>query len=163
MEKSRYCTIGRGKIEPLGALSVGVLLVATASGIGLAGFSSAVSIAASSHLIPAYYAEILSSGELFNHIFAYFSGSESSLGGTLSTDGGSSVSVGSDNSSAAAVASQRTEGTASISNSAATDVAAASNASCESSAFRITRNEAAALAISGASIAAKEALFRFTL
>mmetsp|Transcript_60292 Transcript_60292/g.118599 ORF Transcript_60292/g.118599 Transcript_60292/m.118599 type:complete len:544 (+) Transcript_60292:56-1687(+) len=54
---------GRGKIEPLGALSVGVLLLATGFGIGYTAILAIIEAAAISHMVSPHVVELVQGGD----------------------------------------------------------------------------------------------------
>ncbi|KAJ1432794.1 hypothetical protein B484DRAFT_447574 [Ochromonadaceae sp. CCMP2298] len=132
---------GMGKLEPLGALSVGGLLLLTGAGIGYTALLAALDAAAATELISPHLAGIISTGDIVRLL------NDLAIGGAVDTASGVASSVLSD---AGEICSGLPD-------------ASSSSASVTHSEFSDPVKSYAALGVSGLSIMIKEMLFRYTL
>lgn len=131
---------GSGKIEPLGALSVGTLLLLTGCGIGASALFAAIDAAVLLDLIPVSIVNSLKTGEYLSVLSECYSSLRDSMGEQFADALPSSI-----------------RDAATLQHSSSSSGSGATDASVH------LWERYAALGVSGLSIAAKELLFRYTL
>lgn len=131
---------GSGKIEPLGALSVGTLLLLTGCGIGASALFAAIDAAVLLDLIPVSIVNSMKTGEYLSVLSECYSSLRDSMGEQFADALPSSI-----------------RDAATLQHSSSSSGSGATDASVH------LWERYAALGVSGLSIVAKELLFRYTL